>query len=130
MRVARALRDRYSWLPFTQPEIAQVSENQCLVVFCTCPGGEPAARLASALVEARLAACVNQLSGLVSTYRWQNEVRQSDEALLIIKTTRERLAALSTQIRALHPYELPEIIAVPVLGGLEEYLDWVRASVA
>jgi periplasmic divalent cation tolerance protein len=107
-----------------------VSENQCLVVLCTCPGGEPAARLASALVEARLAACVNHLPGLVSTYRWQGEVRHSDEALLIIKTTRKRLAALSTQIRALHPYELPEIIAVPVLGGLEEYLDWIRASVA
>lgn len=108
----------------------QVPENQCLVVLCSCPEGDSAAQLASALVEARLAACVNRVPGLVSTYRWEGEVQQSDEVLLLIKTTRERLPALSTQIRALHPYELPEIIAVPVLGGLEEYLDWVRASVA
>jgi periplasmic divalent cation tolerance protein len=110
--------------------LAQVTENSCLLVLCSCPDGEVAARLAEALVEARLAACVNRVAGAVSCYRWEGRVQQDSEALLIIKTTAERLAALTARIRELHPYELPEVVAVPVVGGLEDYLEWVRASVS
>lgn len=105
-------------------------ENECLVVLCTCPDGAPAATLAEALVGERLATCVNRLPGVVSFFRWQGQVQQETETLLLIKTTRARLAALTARVRELHPYELPEVIAVSVKGGLEEYLDWVRAGVA
>ena len=103
-------------------------ENECLVVLCTCPDGAPAAQLAETLVDEGLAACVNRLPGVVSNFRWQGRVTQETETLLLIKTVRARLAALTARVRELHPYELPEVIAVPVSGGLEEYLDWVRAS--
>ena len=108
----------------------QVSEKSCLVVLCTCPEGAPAAHLAETLVAEGLVACVNRLPGIVSTFRWEGRLTQESETLLILKTTQERLAALAARIRELHPYELPEVVAVPVLGGLEEYLDWVRASVS
>lgn len=108
----------------------QVSEKKCLVVLCSCPEGAPAARLAEALVAEGLAACVNRLPGMVSNFRWEGRLAQETETLLLLKTTQERLAALTARIRELHPYELPEVVAVPVLGGLEEYLDWIRASVS
>lgn len=98
-------------------------------MLCSCPDGAPAAQLAETLVAEHLAACVNRLAGVVSHYRWEGRVQQDTEALLVIKTTQHRLAALSARIRDLHPYELPEVVAVPVVGGLEEYLDWIRASV-
>ncbi|HRP35387.1 MAG TPA: divalent-cation tolerance protein CutA [Gammaproteobacteria bacterium] len=104
-------------------------DNECLVVLCTCPDGAPAASLAESLVDERLAACVNRLPGVASCFRWEGRVQHETETLLLIKTTRARLAALTTRIRELHPYELPEVIAVPVMGGLEQYLDWVRAGV-
>jgi periplasmic divalent cation tolerance protein len=108
----------------------QVSENQCIVVLCTCPEGAPATQLAEQLVVENLAACVNRVAGVVSHYRWQGRVHQDTETLLLIKTTQDRLAALSARIMVLHPYELPEVVAVPVVGGLEAYLDWIRASVS
>lgn len=107
----------------------QVPENECLVVLCTCPDGAPATQLAESLVGERLAACVNRVPGVASCFRWQGEVQHETETLLLIKTTRARLAALTARVRELHPYELPEVIAVPVMGGLEKYLDWVRAGV-
>ena len=108
----------------------QVPENKCLVVLCTCPDGDPAAHLAETLVAESLAACVNRVPGVVSHYRWQDRLQQDTETLLLIKTSQERLAALSARIRDLHPYELPEVLAVPVQGGLEEYLEWIRTSVS
>lgn len=96
-----------------------------LVCFCTCPDADTAARVADALVAERLAACVNVVPGLRSVYRWQGAVERSDETLLLIKTTRDRLEALVARVPALHPYELPEVIAVEVAGGLSTYLDWV-----
>ena len=96
-----------------------------LACFCTCPDAASADRIADALVEARLAACVNQLPGLRSVYRWQGGIERSDEVLLVIKTTADRLDALTEQVRALHPYELPELLAFEVAGGLAAYLDWV-----
>ncbi|NGX15150.1 divalent-cation tolerance protein CutA [Wenzhouxiangella sp. XN24] len=105
-------------------------ENDCLLVLCTCPPGAAAADLAETLVGESLAACVNQLPGVLSSFRWEGRVQQETETLLLIKSTRDRLEALTARIRELHPYELPEVVAVPVMGGLESYLDWVRASVA
>jgi periplasmic divalent cation tolerance protein len=96
-----------------------------LIALCTVPDRDAAARLAHALVEERLAACVNRLEGVTSTYRWRGDICVDAECLLLIKTTRERFAALCDRIVALHPYELPEVIAVDVALGLDRYLDWV-----
>ena len=101
-----------------------------LLCYCTCPDPASAARLAEALVEERLAACVNRLPGVSSTYRWEGKLATDVEALLLIKTTAARFEALKARLLELHPYELPELIAVPVERGHEAYLDWVRAGVA
>lgn len=105
-----------------------------VVVFCTAPEtgtGDRlgAAELARALVDARLAACVNQQSGVRSVYRWHGAVEEGVETLLTIKTTAARLPDLEARIRALHPYEMPEIVAVPVAGGDGAYLRWVAECV-
>ena len=96
-----------------------------LLVYCACPDATTADRLARAVVEARLAACVNALPGVRSTYRWNAQVEQADEVMLLIKTTADRLDTLTTRIRELHPYELPEVLAVEAIAGLPEYLAWV-----
>lgn len=100
------------------------------LLYCTCPDAEVAERIARALVSSRLAACVNVVPGLRSIYRWKGGIESDAECLLLIKTTRERIDALSNMIRGQHPYELPEIIAVPVVAGHAPYLDWVRESTA
>lgn len=99
-----------------------------LIAHCSCPDAQVADRLARTLVAERLAACVQCLSGLRSTYRWQGEVEQSDEVLLLIKTTSDRLDALVARIAELHPYELPEVIAVEAVGGSAPYLEWLSAG--
>jgi periplasmic divalent cation tolerance protein len=96
----------------------------CLV-HCSCPDGDSADRIAEALVAERLAACVSRLPGVRSTYRWEGAVERADEVLLLIKTTAARLDALVARIQALHPYELPEVIAVEATGGSAAYLAWV-----
>lgn len=96
-----------------------------LIILCTCPDRACAESLADALVIERLAACVNILPGVRSVYRWQGRVERSDETLLLIKTAGDRFDALAERIRALHPYELPEIIAVEPVGGLAPYLGWI-----
>jgi periplasmic divalent cation tolerance protein len=96
-----------------------------LLVMTNLPDRAAAEKLAEALIDGRLAACVNILSPCRSVYRWQGEVQHDEEFPLLVKTTRERYAALEQAIRAAHPYELPEIIAVPVERGLPAYLDWV-----
>lgn len=100
-------------------------EPDVRLVLTTCPDHASADALARALVEERLAACVTRLPGAHSTYRWQGQIEQADEVVLLIKTRGERLAALAERIRALHPYELPEVVALPVVGGLAPYLQWV-----
>lgn len=96
-----------------------------LLVITNLPDRAVAEKLAEALIGGGLAACVNILSPCRSVYRWKGEVQHDEEFPLLIKTTRERYAALEQAIRAGHPYELPEIIAVPVERGLPAYLDWV-----
>ncbi len=98
---------------------------QTLLVFTSLPDRASAERLAEALVAERVAACVNLLAPCRSVYRWQGEVQREDEHPVIAKTSADRYAALEAAIRKLHPYELPEIVAVPVERGLPAYLDWV-----
>lgn len=96
-----------------------------LVCLCTCPDAASARRIADALVGERLAACVNLLPGISSVYRWQGRVERAEEVLLVVKTTRDRLEALTQRVQALHPHELPEVIAVDIAGGLPAYLAWI-----
>ena len=98
---------------------------EVLLVLTNCPDQDTADRIAMALVENRLAACVNVLPEVESTYRWQGKVEQAVEVPLFIKCTRERYAAVEEAIRQLHPYPVPEIIAVPVAAGFAPYLRWV-----
>ena len=107
-----------------------MNENNCLIVLCSCPDVDSAGRVADALVEERLAACVTRLPGATSVYRWQGAVQRDAEVLLIIKTTAGRLANLTARIEALHPYEVPEVLAVPVAGGAERYLAWLGQTVS
>src|SRR6476620_6204928 len=93
--------------------------------YCTCPDADVAERIGDALVSARLAACVNILPGVRSVYRWQGAVERADEILLLIKTTRAQLEPVTALIASMHPYELPEVLAVEVAAGTPGYLDWV-----
>ena len=95
------------------------------VVFCTCPDQDTAAAIASRLVAEKLAACVNILPGLTSVYEWEGKVETDPESLLIIKTAGDRLGALTRRIETLHPYEVPEVIALPIEDGLPAYLNWI-----
>ncbi|MFO1362685.1 MAG: divalent-cation tolerance protein CutA [Burkholderiales bacterium] len=99
-----------------------------LLVISNLPDRASAETLARALVERRAAACVNILAPCTSVYRWKGTVETAEEVPLFAKTTRDRYDLLERVVRELHPYELPEIIAVPVGGGLPAYLDWVAAE--
>jgi periplasmic divalent cation tolerance protein len=100
-----------------------------LLVLVTCPPAAATA-IATALVEARTAACVNLLPGVTSVYRWQGAIERAGETLLIAKTTADGYAAVEATVRAAHPYELPEIVAVSISAGLPAYLQWLADSVA
>lgn len=97
-----------------------------VVVFTTAPNKEEAARIAQALVESRLAACVQVAGEVTSFYRWEGKLEESAEWLVIIKTTDERLGELTAKIESMHSYEVPEVIALPVEGGSAKYLKWVE----
>ena len=99
--------------------------NDILLVLTNLPDRDSAVKLAESLIDRRVAACVNVLSACTSVYRWEGRVARDDEVPLLIKTTAARYAALEAAIGAAHPYELPEIIAVPVTRGLPGYLAWV-----
>lgn len=101
-----------------------------LLVLTNVPDRPAAERLADALIEKRVAACVNILAPCRSVFRWQGTVQHDEEHPVLIKTTREAYAALEAEIRAHHPYELPEIIALPVERGLPAYLDWLAEETA
>ncbi len=100
-------------------------EKHPQLIFCTCPDRKCAENLATAIVDQQVAACVNILPGVRSIYHWQGKRESADEILLLIKTHSQAYAALEQLIQQLHPYELPEIIAVPVENGLPAYLDWI-----
>ena len=100
------------------------------VVLVTCANDREARRIARAVVEERLAACVNVLPGTVtSVYRWKGKVESAKEQLLIIKTSRKRLAKLQAAVERLHSYDVPEFIALPVLEGSRAYLAWLQDCV-
>lgn len=99
--------------------------SDVLLVLTNLPDAETAGQLAQRLIEERVAACVNRLAPCTSTYRWQDAIETASEVPLLIKTTRTAYPRLEQLIREHHPYELPEIIAVPVTSGLPAYLDWV-----
>jgi periplasmic divalent cation tolerance protein len=98
------------------------------LMLTTIPADFDAAALASALVNERLAACVNVLPAMQSVYRWKGSVEQADERQLVIKTTTARIADLQRRLTSLHPYEVPEVLVLPITGGGDAYLNWVRES--
>ncbi len=102
--------------------------SDTLVCYCTCPDAAVAQRLADGLVTAELAACVNIVPGITSVYRWQGKVETDAEVLLVIKTDVAHFPALDEWLRSEHPYELPELIAVPVATGSRPYLEWLHRS--
>ena len=102
-------------------------EATCAVLV-TAPDAETGSRLAHVLVEERLAACVNLLPGVRSIYRWEGAVSDDAEVLLVIKTARARLEEVAVRVQALHPYELPEVVVLPIVGGSQGYLDWLLAE--
>jgi len=101
-----------------------------LLVLTNLPDRAAAEKLAETLIGQRVAACVNILAPCRSVYRWKDAVQNEEEHPMLIKTTAERYAALEQAIRAAHPYELPEIVAVPIERGLPAYLEWVAAETA
>jgi periplasmic divalent cation tolerance protein len=112
--------------PGAEPDVRMAAP---LLIMTTCPDAESADRLSRGLVEGRLAACVNLLPEIGSVYRWQGAIERSRETLIFIKTTRGRYAAVEAFIRAGHPYELPEVIAVPIERGSAAYISWLEQMV-
>ncbi len=103
-------------------------KNKVLIAFSTCPNPSEGRVLAEGMVQSGLAACVNLVPNLTSVYRWRGQIQSDDECLMIIKTSEGSLSALREWILKRHPYELPELVAVPVADGLPAYLEWVTGQ--
>lgn len=99
-----------------------------ILVLTTCAAEADAERLARALLDARLAACVNVVPGVRSFYHWKGDIESAAEFMLIVKTSRDLFPALCVEVEKLHPYEVPELLALPVLAGAENYLSWLQAN--
>jgi periplasmic divalent cation tolerance protein len=99
--------------------------TETVVVLVTAPTAEKAAEIARALVEEKLAACGNVIPAVRSIYRWEGKVQEDSEALLVLKAPRKRLQELADRVVQLHPYELPEVVGLPIEGGSEKYIDWI-----
>ena len=104
-------------------------KTEALVVLCTFPDEEKARQIGAVLVEKQAAACVNVLPGLRSIYRWEGKVHDEPEVLAVMKTTRATYSALQQLILELHPYETPEVLALPVEAGSQSYLEWLAGNV-
>lgn len=107
----------------------EVANEECVQVLCAVDARGRAEEIATRLVEERRAACVQVLGPIASTYRWRGAVERAEEWLLLAKTTRAGYPAAEALIRELHPYEVPEVTAVPVVRGLDAYLAWIREEV-
>jgi periplasmic divalent cation tolerance protein len=107
----------------------QALSDHIILALSSCPDEASARRIAHILVTEGRAACVNRISGVASTYVWEGEVRDESEILLMMKTTAAGLPALQSRLNAIHPYELPEFVAIPLVGGNAAYLAWVRSMV-
>ena len=103
--------------------------TDALILFCTCSSRDEALKLAHAIVSEEAAACVNIMPAVESVYRWEGKIENAQEVLLLIKTTRARFETLRELIVKLHSYDTPEIVAVPVVAGLEKYLTWLGATI-
>lgn len=99
-----------------------------LVVYITAPSEEEAARIARILVEERLAGCVNIVKDIRSIYSWQGKIEDAKEVLMIVKTQRQLFSALTARVKALHSYTVPEVIAMPIADGSEEYIKWLKEA--
>ena len=99
-----------------------------IVVFITCPSREEADKIANAVIAKNFAACVNIIDNVRSIFHWQEKVEDADEVLLIAKTKAKLLDEIIPLVKQLHSYDLPEIIALPILGGSEDYLNWIDAE--
>jgi periplasmic divalent cation tolerance protein len=104
--------------------------EESILVFCACPDADTARRIGAALVEEKLAACVNLIPGIESIYRWKGAVETSAEVLALIKSTTWKYQLLEARILELHPYEVPEIISLRIDAGHLEYLRWIDQSVS
>jgi periplasmic divalent cation tolerance protein len=104
--------------------------TQKIIVLSTCGSEEEAARVAKTLVEARVAACVNILPKIRSVYRWKGAIEDATEWMLVIKSSRPLFPRLQTELRKVHSYEVPEILAIPVIEGSEDYLGWLDRELA
>ena len=108
--------------------MSNVSGTNEVVVFITAPTDEEAALIAKSLVESKLAACVNIIRSIRSIYLWQGKIEDDTEVLMIVKTRKELFEQLSSRVKELHSYDVPEIIALPIITGSEDYLKWLRDS--
>jgi len=106
------------------------SDAQILIILVTTPSRREAVRIGQAVVKKKLAACANVVSSVTSIFWWKGRIEKSREALVIMKTTPQRYAALSKTVRSMHPYEVPEIIALKVTKGLPRYIAWVHQETA
>lgn len=104
------------------------SDKEHFLAISNCPTEELARAIARALVEEKLAACVNYLPRMRSIYHWQGKIQEDDEFLLMIKTMHSKLERLEAKIKEMHPYELPEFVVVPITSGSEDYLSWITQS--
>ena len=107
---------------------SQFKEVKPILILSTCPDSAVAEQIAKELVASQYAACVNIVSGLRSCFRWRNKIEFEDELLLLIKTTSVNYLAVEKSIKSLHPYELPEIIAISIKAGLADYLRWIEGN--
>ena len=112
----------------TRPRASLATARDAIVVLSTAPDTATGERIARALVEARLAACVNVVPGLVSIYRWKGSVSRDPEVLCVIKTRRTLLSRMAARLREVHPHEVPEILAIAVQAGARPYLEWLLAE--
>lgn len=100
------------------------------IIYCTCPNQESAENLSALLLEKRLVACINVVPNLTSHYIWQGKITKGEELLLVMKTRTSKLTQVEAAVLAAHPYEFPEFIAMPIIHGNQQYLDWVSEVVA
>ena len=105
-------------------------EHEHCVIYITCPDHDAGELLASSLVEHRLVACVNVIDGVTSLFHWEGRVDRDPEVLLVIKTRTDLLDVIERRVNEVHPYDVPEVIALPIIGGSKAYLDWIDESVA
>ena len=106
-----------------------MSAEEYAFVLVTAENSQEARRIADALLGARLAACVNTVNGVISRYWWQGALEEATESLLIIKTKRSCISEITTLVKSLHSYSLPEVIALPIIGGNPDYLAWINETI-